>query len=138
MTLIGENQAIENGEFRYIGPINECRSCKLKTVCFNLKIGRTYKIIKVRDKRHNCNLHEGKAVVVEVQELPIIVSIDKRLSEGSITKIEPKECKMINCINYEICHIATVHNDKTYRIVKIYESLECPLDYDLKRAELTD
>jgi len=138
VTLIGENQAIENSEFTYIGPINECRSCKLKTVCFNLKIGRTYRIIKVRDKRHNCNVHEGKAVVVEVQEIPIITSINKKISEGSITRIEPKECKMINCSNYYICHTSAVQKDKKYRIVKIYESLECPLDYDLKRAEVTD
>jgi uncharacterized protein (UPF0179 family) len=129
---------VEDGEFTYIGPINECRSCKLKTVCFNLKIGRTYKITKVRDKKHNCNVHEGKAVVVEVQELPIIASIDKKLSEGSITKIEPKECKMINCDNYDICHSNSIQSGKKYRIVKIYESLNCPLDYDLKRAELVD
>jgi hypothetical protein len=138
VTLIGENLAIEDSEFTYIGPINECRSCKLKTVCFNLKIGRRYKILKVRDKKHNCNVHEGKAAVVEVQELPIIASIDKKLSEGSTAKIEPKECKIISCSNYDICHSSAIQNDKKYRIVKVYESLECPLGYDLKRAELNN
>lgn len=75
---------------------------------------------------------------MEVQELPIIASIDKKLSEGSITKIEQKECKMVNCNNYDICHSIAIQSGKKYRIVKTYESLECPLDYDLKRAELID
>jgi len=69
VTLIGEKLAKENDEFIYLGPQNDCKNCKLKTVCFNLKQGSQYKIIKVRDKRHNCNVHEGNAAVVEVQEI---------------------------------------------------------------------
>ena len=88
VTLIGEKLAREDAEFCYIGPNNECRNCKLKTVCFNLKLGRHYKITKVRDKRHVCNVHEGTAVVVELQELPILTTIDKKLSEQSNSKIE--------------------------------------------------
>ncbi len=37
VTLIGEKIAEEDMEFTYIGPNNDCRNCKLKTVCFNLK-----------------------------------------------------------------------------------------------------
>ena len=69
VTLIGEKLAKENEEFIYIGPQNDCKNCKLKTVCFNLKQGSQYKIIKVRDKRHNCSVHEGSAAVIEVQEI---------------------------------------------------------------------
>jgi len=90
VTLIGEKIAKEEDEFTYLGPANDCKNCKLKTVCFNLKPGRRYKIIKVRDKKHTCNTHEGNASVVEVSELPIIAAIDKKLSEGSITQIEKK------------------------------------------------
>ena len=66
VTLIGERLAKEDEEFIYLGPNNDCRRCKLKTVCFNLKPGRRYKIIDIRDKRHSCELHEGNAAVVEV------------------------------------------------------------------------
>ena len=69
VTLIGEKLAKENGEFIYLGPQNDCKNCKLKTVCFNLKQGGYYKITKVRDKKHSCNVHEGCAAVVEVQEI---------------------------------------------------------------------
>lgn len=46
VTLIGEDLAVEGGEFTYMGSSNECRSCQLKTVCFNLKPGRRYRIVK--------------------------------------------------------------------------------------------
>ena len=74
VTLIGEKLAIEGDEFIYLGSNNGCRNCKLKTVCFNLKPGSAYKITKIRDKRHSCNVHYGNVVAVEVQELPQLIS----------------------------------------------------------------
>ena len=65
VTLVGERLANEDEEFVYLGPNNECKNCKLKTVCFNLKPGRQYKITNVREKQHNCNVHEGNVVVVQ-------------------------------------------------------------------------
>ena len=69
VTLIGEKLAKENEEFIFLGPQNDCKNCKLKTVCFNLKQNCRYKITKVREKRHSCSLHDGNAAVIEVQEL---------------------------------------------------------------------
>jgi uncharacterized protein (UPF0179 family) len=137
VTLIGEKLAEEETEFIYLGPNNECRNCKLKTVCFNLKPGRKYKITSVRDKRHNCNVHEGNAAVVEVKEMPIITAIDKKLSEGSKIKFNNKECKNIGCVNYELCSVI-LQKDKNYKIIKTYESIECPIGYDLQKAELSE
>ena len=137
VTLIGEKLAKEENEFTYLGPNNECKNCKLKTVCFNLKLGRRYKITNVRDKRHNCNVHEGTAAVVEVKEMPIITAVDKKLSEGSEAKIEYKKCKSIGCVNYELCSVV-LQKDKNYKITKIYESIDCPIGYELQKAELSD
>ena len=137
VTLIGEKIAIEDGEFTYLGPQNDCRNCKLKTVCFNLKPGRRYKITNIRDKRHSCSVHEGNAAVVEVQELPIYTSVDKKFSEGSSIKISKDDCGSIGCTNYELCTVALL-KDKKYKIAKIYEDVECPMGYELKRAELTE
>ena len=39
VTLIGEKLAKKDFEFIYLGPINDCRNCKLKTVCFAFFIG---------------------------------------------------------------------------------------------------
>ena len=138
VTLIGEKLAKEGDEFIYLGPNNECRNCKLKTVCFNLKLGRQYKITKIRDKRHSCNVHDGDVVVVEVQEMPITTTIDKKLSEGSTSKIEKKECANIGCTSYELCHNRALQKGKKYKITKVYESIDCPLGYDLQKAELAE
>lgn len=137
VTLIGEKLAKKETEFIYLGPNNECRNCKLKTVCFNLKPGRKYKITNVRDKRHNCNVHEGTTAVVEVQEMPIITAIDKKHSEGDETKISVKDCNSIGCINYELCNII-LQKDKKYKITKIYGKIECPLGYELQKVEISD
>ncbi len=138
VTLIGEKLAHEDVEFCYMGPNSECRNCKLKTVCFNLKLGRCYKITKVRDKRHACNVHEGTAVVVELQELPIFTTIDKKLLEGSNSKIEKKNCNNIGCIYYDLCSNLAIQKDKNYSVKKIFEPIDCPIGYDLQKAELTD
>jgi uncharacterized protein (UPF0179 family) len=137
VTLIGEFLATEGNEFIYLGPNNDCRNCKLKTVCFNLKQGRKYKIDKVRDKRHNCSVHERTTTVVEVKEMPIITSINSKHNEGVTTKIEKKECRNIGCSNYETCY-SLISKDKKFRIIKIFENIDCPLGYKLKKAELQE
>lgn len=137
VTLIGEKLAKKDSEFVYLGPNSECKNCKLKTVCFNLKPGRTYKITNVRDKRHSCNVHEGTATVVEVKEMPIITAVDKGLSEGSESTIEKKECNSIGCINYEFCSVI-LQKDKKYKITKVYENIDCPMGYELQKVELSE
>jgi hypothetical protein len=139
VTLIGEKLAEKEKEFIYLGPINECRNCKLKTVCFNLKPNRHYKIIKVRDKKHNCNVFEDGAVVVEVQELPIVTLIDKKLSIGSKTIIEKNDCKSIGCFHYTLCNNKVIKKEKKYKITKIFgKNIECPMGYNLQKAELKE
>ena len=137
VTLIGEKLAKDGIEFIYIGPNNECRNCKLKTVCFNLKTGRRYKITSIRDKRHNCNVHEGNAAVIEVQEMPIILTVDKKYFEGENIKFEIEGCKSIGCSNYDLCNPG-LNKEKKYKVVKIFEKVECPLGYELNKAELVE
>lgn len=137
VTLIGEKIAEKDAEFTYIGPNNDCRNCKLKTVCFNLKTGRTYKITNIRDKKHSCNIHEGLAVVVEVEELPIITCIDKKYGEGMKATLNQKPCKNIGCENYELCKVS-LNKDKEYEIVKVFEEVKCYLDKKLQKAELKE
>ena len=88
-------------------------------------------------KRHNCNVHEGTAAVVEVQDLPITIAIEAKLSNESSIKIDKKECRSIGCKNYELCSV-NINKDKKYKILKILEKIECPLDYELKKAEISE
>src|SRR5512136_1822221 len=108
VTLIGEHLAVEGEEFTYLGSSNECKNCQLKTVCFNLKPGRRYRITKLRDKHHECGIHDGNVVVVEVEELPVTVAITEEPTEGGTTTLKKKECKNIGCDFFEICTITAL------------------------------
>lgn len=138
VTLIGKKLAVEGEEFTYLGSNNECKNCKLKTVCFNLKPGRQYKITKIRDKQHNCSIHDGNVVVVEVSEMPIVAAVNKKLPDETTTKIDKQECKNIGCDYFKICTNIAIQKDKTYTIKKIYGKIDCPAGYELYEVELTD
>jgi hypothetical protein len=138
VTLVGEQLAVEGQEFTYLGSNNECRNCQLKTVCFNLKPGRKYRITKLRDKNHDCAIHEGKVVVVEVEELPLTVAVPTQLTEGSTTTVEKTTCKNIGCDSFEICTSTALQNGKTYTVTKVYEKIQCPRNFELYKADVTD
>lgn len=138
VTLIGEQLAVEGQEFTYLGSNSECRNCQLKTVCFNLKQNRTYRITKLRDKSHDCNIHEGKVIVVEVEELPLTVTVPKEQPEGTIVTLEKKDCKNIGCDSFDICTNTTFHNGKTYTIKKVYEKIKCPRNFELYKVDVLD
>jgi uncharacterized protein (UPF0179 family) len=138
VTLVGEHLAVEGEEFTYLGSSSECRNCQLKTVCFNLKPGRTYRITKLRDKHHDCDVHEGKVIVVEVEELPFMATISKKPIEGETTTLEKKDCKNIGCDYYEICTCSAPQNGKNYTIKKVYEKIKCPKQLELYQVEVTD
>ena len=138
VTLVGEQLAVEGEEFTYLGSNSECRNCQLKTVCFNLKPGRNYRITKLREKSHDCNIHEGKVIVVEVEELPLTVAITKELPEGATTTVEKKDCKNIGCDSFNICTNTALQNGKTYTIKKMYEKIKCLKHYELYKVDVMD
>jgi hypothetical protein len=138
VTLVGEYLAVEGQEFTYLGSNSECRNCQLKTVCFNLKPGRKYRITKLRDKHHDCDIHEGTVVVVEVEELPLTVAITKDLPEGAATTVEKKNCKNIGCESFELCTSTALQQGKTYTVKKVYEKLSCPKHHQLYKVDVTD
>jgi uncharacterized protein (UPF0179 family) len=138
ITLISENCAKKDYEFTYIGPLNNCRNCKLKNVCFNLKQYNRYKVLKVRGKKHFCNIHEGPAVVVEVEQLPIITSIDKKYTKGSTTILDSNKCDQYKCDHFEICSNKAIKKDTKYKIINILEHVECLQNNDLQKVELEE
>jgi uncharacterized protein (UPF0179 family) len=138
VTLVGEQLAVEGEEFTYLGSNNECRNCQLKTVCFNLKPGRKYRITKLRDKQHECNIHEGKVIVVEVEELPLTVTVPTEPLEGDTINIEKQECKNIGCESFEICTTTALQNGKSYTVKKVYEKISCPKHHELYKIDIID
>ncbi len=136
ITLIGEKLAKKGTEFVYMGMGKACRGCKLKMVCSNLKKGRHYRITNVRDKHHDCALHEGGVRAVEIEEIPMVVNIPKDNATGSVVSFEPLSCKNRGCPNFLVCH--PLINNKKYKIVKVLETVECPEGFHLKKVILDD
>ncbi len=138
VTLIGVNLAETGVQFRYIGPNTECRNCRLKTVCFNLKPGRLYEITAVRDKEHTCGVHEDHVVVVEVTELPLVLLLEKSATVGSSVKINRARCRQLDCEHYSECMNPGVKPEKTYTVQKLLGEVSCPKGKTLYKVELSE
>ncbi|HDO19763.1 MAG TPA: UPF0179 family protein [Thermoplasmatales archaeon] len=130
--------AKKDTEFIYLGPNPECKNCKVKTACFNLKKGRRYKITGIRNKRHSCNLHDGGVRVVEVKELPIVVILDKKVKEGDKVKISAIDCKRLDCEYFECCTSPPTEGNKDYKVTKVIGKIECKLGKELKKVEISE
>jgi uncharacterized protein len=137
ITLVGEKQAKEGQMFVFVGPLTECRDCKLKTVCFNLEEGRTYVIKSVRTVHHDCKVHEGGVRVVEVEKSPIRTTIPSRAAlEGTTYAWQGKECQNLGCERYIMCTPKGMKAGEKYRIVKVAGYVECPDGESLKEVVL--
>ena len=139
ITLIGKELAQEGLEFQYLGPLLECRNCKLKNVCFNLDEGKWYRITAVRDKEHDCKVHDGgKVVTVEVEELPVPLALNaKGVVEGETVTFKPINCKEYDCEYYELCHPLGLRDGTKIKVEKIVEDIKCPKNKNLKKVLVT-
>jgi uncharacterized protein (UPF0179 family) len=137
VSLVGETQAKVGTTFIFLGPLSECRDCKRKTVCFNLEEGTLYEIVSVRDKHHDCNVHEGGVRVVELKNVPIETTIDSKYAiEGSTVSIDKEECLNIGCENYRMCFLLGPKSSKKFRVVKVKGDVKCPEERSLKTVIL--
>ena len=137
VSLVGETQAKVGTTFIFLGPLSECRDCKRKTVCFNLEEWTLYEIVSVRDKHHDCNVHEGGVRVVELKNVPIETTIDSKYAiEGSTVSIDKEECLNIGCENYRMCFLLGPKSSKKFRVVKVKGDVKCPEQRSLKTVIL--
>ena len=137
VTLIGNMLAKEGTLFIYSGPVNDCRDCRLKTVCFNLDEGNHYKVTGLRDVQHDCKMHEGGVRVVEVEIVPIDASEEsQRAIEGATISFEEPDCKHIGCAHYRLCHPLGISEEKKYRIMRVEDNLDCILGQQRKKIRM--
>ncbi len=138
VTLIGKELAKKGTEFVYLGPLTECRDCKLRNACFNLEPGRMYRISKVRDTEHECKIHEGgKVVAVEVEKVPVEAAIPSKMAvEGTVIRFESQKCLNIGCASYPLCNPLGLKEGSRYRVIKIKGDVKCPEGRTLKSVLL--
>ncbi|MFP3255009.1 MAG: UPF0179 family protein [Thermoplasmata archaeon] len=136
IALVGKRMAKKDFVFQYLGSIQDCRDCPLRNICFLLSPGKYYRIINVREKEHQCKIHDlNKVVTVEVEEIPVPIAIDKKMAiEGSTTAILNKDCDNIYCPNFDLCNLPWVKENMKVKIENVGENLKCPKGKDLVKV----
>ncbi len=140
ISMVGYSLANEGQIFIYLGMAEECSECKLNKVCQDLVPGRRYRVTAVREKEHDCPIHEGgKVKVVEVEETEIEMSIPSRKAlEGALVTLEEEECPLTWCSNHRLCRRKVYGaSDLKVNIIAVHEELFCPLELKLKRSVVT-
>jgi len=86
ITLIGKDLAKKGQEFVFLGPADECETCRFKSSCVgNLELNRKYVVVDVKENEQKCPIHaEGIVIPVEVDRAKIdLLTTSKSIFEGS-------------------------------------------------------
>jgi len=136
IALLGKRMAKQGIEFQFLGNIIDCRDCPLKNICFMLESGKYYRITNVRDKEHQCKIHDlNKVVTVEVEEIPVPMAINKKVAiEGSSITTENEVCNEMYCKYYDLCHIPGLREGTKIKIEKYVEDINCPKGKQLAKV----
>lgn len=139
VTLVGASQARIGYRFVHLGPSKLCRACKLSHVCIEaLEPGRIYEVVAVRKVRHDCPLHEGGVVAVDVVEAPVEVAVPLRVAvEGLTISYRLLKCDVKDCSLAEFCKPKWLRTGDKCRVVEVLETgLPCPRGLSLVKARL--
>lgn len=126
ITLIGARLTKEGMDFIFEGESNECNKCKLKNTCLNLEKGRRYKVVKIKTPSvHECFLHDGGVIAVEVVKSPVIAILDSRKAiKGAKISYEPPKCKEIPDDLYDLFYPQGLRTGDKCTITNIFENIE--------------
>jgi uncharacterized protein (UPF0179 family) len=126
ITLLGKDQAKVGHRFIYNGPIQGCKECQIKNICFNLEKGRRYRVITVRDKEHTCPTFDSGVLVVEVEQVPFAVGVPRSMIvEGSVITHHPVGCGIRGCENWFLTHPPAVEEGTRLKVLKLIGERKC-------------
>jgi len=138
ITVVGVDQARFGYTFLFQGPASICRNCDIYNVCVeNLESSRIYRIIDVGKKRLFCKLLQEEGFVVEVEESPVEVCLDRRLAiRDAIITFNPPTCGSAECGNYEKCTPAGLVAGDRCKVIESGQVVQCPERLELVQAWL--
>jgi hypothetical protein len=138
VTLIGVELAKQGLEFIYEGQLPECGACTVRKACNNLKAGKRYRIVGVRQTRHPCTVHAGGASAVEVVESPIPALIGADMAIKNTRIVAEFSCNRQNCGNFTLCHPEGIIEGDKYTVLDVIGSAPdiCEKGRDLQMVEL--
>ncbi len=127
LTVVGVSLAKKGTEIIFLGPLSECKVCKVKNICFHLDKGSHYKIVGVRDVKHGCEVHEDGVKVVEIEKIPFKAVMDKKKAiDGSTMAFELPSCIERGCEHYLLCYPPGLASKNKVKILSLDGKVECP------------
>ena len=137
ITLLGKTHAEVGSEFYFIGPLTECKDCRLKGVCFNLEPGAKYRVTEVRSQEHECHEFYGDSVTaVVVEKIVTPAAIPKKQAMGSSVVFESRKCDNIGCENWQFCCPSNARNGDRFSIADDLSDIKCPIGEQLRLVKL--
>ncbi len=137
LTVIGKKLAKKGLEFTYLGPVTECKECKVRNICFHLEKGTKYRVVDVRKVNHDCPVHEDGVTVVQVEEVPRDAIVAKRLAiEGSTISYEMPRCRQRSCENWFLCFVPGLEQGHKKKVTSVGERVNCQAGQDRVRVKL--
>ncbi|MFO7618091.1 MAG: UPF0179 family protein [Thermoplasmata archaeon] len=126
LTVVGKTLAKVGAEFVFMGPLADCKECKVRNICFHLEKGTKYRIIGLRNVDHDCPMYERGVSVVQVEPVPRKAVIPKKIAiEGSNIGYDFPKCRHRGCPHYGLCFISGVEPGQKKKILKMLENVEC-------------
>ena len=93
---------------------------------FHLERGRKYRILGVREVKHDCTVHEDGVKVVEVEKVPLDAALDKKLAiEGSTITIELPKCRNLGCQHLNLCFPPGVESRDKFTVMSCGGGIDC-------------
>lgn len=140
ITLIGKRQAEAGKEFVYMGRTPQCIECPLRKVCCDkLEPERVYTVISVREREHECPIHEGGVQLVEVQEAGQRITLPThQLFEGAVFTVHVYPCDQWDCKHHAACNPVGIRDGDRCRVEKVHKraNLKCAKDRKLGLADV--
>jgi uncharacterized protein (UPF0179 family) len=134
ITTVPVNLAKEGYQFIFTREDNdECKKCKIRGACLeNLTRGRRYVVKDVKQAGHTCPLVGLEAKVVEVQEVPFTVALERqRLMVGATLSYTPVDCNWKFCENYVYCVDNSLSQNDKIKILEKQGEVDCPRSFKL-------
>jgi len=138
VTLVGKGQAKVGEVFIHRGPGSKCVECEYSQVCVeNVKPGRVYEIVKVRDRTLFCRQYEMEMRVVEVVNAKIPSAIPaKQAIPGVIITFRTPICEEEKCTYYDLCFPEGLKSGDRCEVLEVIQSVQCPLGSPRKKVLL--
>ncbi len=126
ITLVSEDSAKEGFSFYYMGPMDGCKECKLKSVCLNLEKGSGYRITALRSQSHDCIETGDRSKVVEVEKIGTPAAMQKKYAiEGSMVTFQEVDCRKRCCVNWFRCHPPSDIAGNKVTVLNVDGDIEC-------------